>query len=396
MAFNFFYYAPTEVIFGRDTVSQVGDLVKKYGGKKVLFVYGSERIRANGLLDQIEESMKKAEIPYWLLGGVVPNPHIEKAREGMEIAKREGIDFFIGIGGGSAIDTAKAIAYGMTDPDLDVWELYDDKVKRIPSGCYPVAAILTIAAAGSETSNSSVLTNAATGEKRSYNSELARPKFAIMDPTFTLTLPDWQTESGCADMMMHTMERYFVQGDTMEITDTIAEALLRTVIKNAKILHSDPQNYDARAEVMWAGSLAHNGLTGCGIQAGDFACHLIEHELGGMFDVTHGAGLAAIWGTWARYVYKNCLPRFVRYAIEVMQVEPGATDEETALRGIEAMEDFYRSIGMPTCIRDLGIEPTDEQCREMAKGAMAAAGGKKGAAKVLYEEDVYQIYKAAL
>ena len=217
-----------------------------------------------------------------------------------------------------------------------------------------------------------------------------------MNPELTLTLPDYQTESGCADIMMHTMERYFTSKGNMELTDAIAEALLRTVIKNAQILHKDPGNYDARAEIMWAGSLAHNDLTGCGNGGGDFVTHELEHEMGGMFDVTHGAGLAAVWPSWARYVCASILPRFARYAVNVMGVEPGATDAETAEKGIHAMEDFYRSIGMPTNMRELGIAPTDAQLRAMAASCAQACGGSKGSARVLFEEDMYNIYKMAL
>ena len=216
-----------------------------------------------------------------------------------------------------------------------------------------------------------------------------------MNPGLTLTLPDYQTESGCADIMMHTMERYFTNGGNMELTDALAEGLLRTVMKCAKTLHKDPQNYGARAEVMWAGALSHNGLTGCGSSGGDFATHSLEHELGGMFDVTHGAGLAAIWGSWARYVYKGCLPRFVKFAQNVMEVEPGGTEEETALKGIAAMESFYRSIGMPTNLEELGIAPTEGQILEMAASCAEATGGKRGSAKVLYQEDMAAIYRMA-
>ncbi len=226
-----------------------------------------------------------------------------------------------------------------------------------PKACFPVASVLTIAAAGSEMSNSCVITNTDTEEKRSYDDDLARPKFAIMDPELTMTLPDYQTESGCADIMMHTMERYFTNGGNMELTDVLAEGLLRTVMHNAECCTPTRANYDARAEVMWASSLAHNGLTGCGIASGDFMSHKLEHEMGGMFDVAHGAGLAALWPSWARYVYKDCLPRFVKYAVNVMGVTPGATDEETALKGIAAMEDFYHRIGMPASFHGAGHRP---------------------------------------
>ena len=391
----FVFYAPTKVVFGVGAVEKTGAEAKAWGAHRVLIIYGSERVVKDGLMKRITDSLEAEGIAWWKIGGVVPNPHLGLVYDALEIAKRENVDFLLAVGGGSAIDTAKAVGYGLYEPDKDVWELYNHD--RTAKGCFPVASVLTIAAAGSETSNSSVITDERTASKRSYNDDLARPKFAIMDPALTASLPDWQTESGCADMMMHTMERYFTNSGNMEITDSIAEGLLRTVIRNAQILHADPANLDARAEVMWAGSLAHNDLTGCGNGVGgDFVCHMMEHELGGMFDVTHGAGLAAIWSTWARYVVNNCLPRFVRYAVNVMGVEPGATDEETAERGIAAMEAFYRSIGMPIRIHELGINPTPEQIREMAARCVGACGGSKGAAKVLYEEDFIKIYELAL
>lgn len=261
--------------------------------------------------------------------------------------------------------------------------------------CIPVASVLSIAAAGSETSKGCVITNEKNGEKRAYDDNLARPKFAIMNPEYTKTLPDYQTESGCTDIMMHTMERYFTNGGNMEITDAIAEGLLRTVMKNAVILHQNPGDYDAHAEIMWAGSIAHNDLTGCGNDGGDLMTHKLEHELGGMFDVTHGAGLAAVWPSWARYVCGECMHRFVRYARNVMGVTLDGTDEEVAEAGICAMEDFYRSIGMPTNLDELGIHPTDAQIEDMAKRCMIAAGARTGSAKKLKQEDVIRIYQNA-
>lgn len=392
MANNFEYYAPTKVVFGKGAEQQIGRLVKEAGGTKVLIHYGGKSAVRSGLIDRMKTELDKAEIPYVELGGVVPNPLLSRVYEGIDLCRAEGVDFILAVGGGSVIDSSKAIAYGLAN-EGDVWDLYEHT--KTAAACKPVGVVLTIAAAGSETSNSSVITNEENGKKRSYNNDIARPKFAIMNPEFTMTLPDYQTQSGCTDMMMHTMERYFTNGGNMEITDSIAEGLLRTVKKNAVILHQDPANYEARAEVMWAGSLAHNGLTGCGNDGGDFSSHMLEHEMGGMFNVTHGAGLAAIWGSWARYVYKDCLHRFVRYAVNVMGIEHTGDDEETALKGIEAMEEFYRSIGMPVNMRELGIEPTDEQIHEMAVRCAAACGGKKGSAKVLYEEDMEKIYHMA-
>lgn len=391
--FGFEYYTPTKVVFGKNAEAQAGEMVKQYQGTKVLLHYGGKSAIKSGLLDRVKESLKAANVEYTELGGVVPNPHLSKVREGIELGKREKIDFILAVGGGSVIDSAKAISYGLAEPDKNVWELFEGK--RTAEKFLPIASVLTIAAAGSETSNSCVITNEQTGEKRAYDDDIARPKFAIMNPELTMSLPDYQTESGCTDIMMHTMERYFTQGGNMEITDEIAEGLLRTVMKYAEILHQDPKNYEARAEIMWAGSLAHNGLTGCGNDGGDFSSHMLEHEMGGMFDVTHGAGLAAIWPSWARYVYKNCLPRFARYAVNVMQVEPGKNEEETALRGIEAMEAFYHRIGMPINMKELGIEPTDEQILEMAESCANAAGGSQGSAKVLYQRDMVEIYRMA-
>lgn len=232
-------------------------------------------------------------------------------------------------------------------------------------------------------------------EKRAYDDDLCRPVFAVMNPELTMTLPDYQTACGCTDILMHTMERYFTSGGNMEITDSIAEALMRTVIANARILANDPQNYDARAEIMWAGSLSHNGLTGCGNDGGDFATHMLEHEIGGLFDVAHGAGLAAIWGSWARYVYRDCLPRFHRFAVQVMGVADCGAPEEAALRGIEKLEEFYREIHMPTSFRELGLDPSPEEIQLMAHKCALATGGCKGSAKVLYEADMLAIYEMA-
>ena len=393
MANSFEYFSPTRVIFGKETEKQTGKLIREYGGSRVLVLYGGKSAVRSGLLDLVKESLKEEELYFQELGGIVPNPHLDKVYEGIEIGKNEGIDFLLAVGGGSVIDTAKAIAYGLGEPEKDVWELYEHTRKA--GKCLPVASVLTIAAAGSETSRSSVITNEKTLEKRAYDDNLARPKFAIMNPEFTKTLPDYQTESGCTDIMMHTMERYFTNGGNMEITDALAEGLLRTVMENAKILHTEPDNYDARAEIMWAGSLAHNDLTGCGNDGGDFMSHKLEHELGGMFDVTHGAGLAAIWPSWARYVYKYCLPRFVKYAKNVMGVTAGGSDEETALLGIKAMEEFYHSIGMPVNLKELGIHPTEEQIREMAEGCLKASGSATGSAKKLDLQDMIRIYQMA-
>ena len=390
--FNFSYYIPTQVVFGRDAEERAGTLVKAQGCKKVLIHYGSGSVVRSGLLGRIKASLEQEGVAYTELGGVVPNPRLSLVYQGIELCKKEGVDFILAVGGGSVIDSSKAIAYGLAE-DADVWELYDRA--RQAKACLPVGVVLTIAAAGSEMSDSSVITKDEGGIKRGYSSDLCRPRFAIMNPELTATLPPYQTASGCADILMHTMERYFTPNGTMAITDSLAEGLMRTVMENAVILRDDPANYDARAEIMWAGSLSHNGLTGCGSDGGDWATHGLEHEMGGMFDVTHGAGLAAVWGSWARYVYRDCLDRFVKFAVNVMGVENTGAPEDVALKGIQAMEDFYRSIQMPTCFSELGIAPTQEQLSTMAHMFHIACGGKKGAAKVLQETDFLKIYEMA-
>lgn len=388
---DFTYYTPTKVVFGRGVERQAGKLVKAFGGKKVLIHYGGKSAVQSGLLKRVQASLTAEEIDFVSLGGVVPNPRLEKVYEGVRMCKAYGVDFILAVGGGSVIDSAKAIAYALAEPERDVKELYEHT--RKPAACFPLGVVLTLAASGSEMSDSSVISYE--NKKRGVNSDLCRPKFALMDPALTKTLPAYQTAAGCSDILMHTMERYFVNGHRMEITDAIAEGLLRTVMHNAVVLRDDPENDAARAEIMWAGSLSHNGLTGCGNDAGDWSCHRLEHELGALYDVTHGAGLTAVWGSWARYVMQHCLTRFARFAMYVMQVKPCATDEETALKGIEAMEDFFRSIGMPTNLKELGVEPAEDEIRLLAKNCAIATGGKIGSAMVLYEEDMANIFRLA-
>ena len=393
---NFEYYTPTRIIFGRGAEKSVGILIKKYGGTRVLIHYGMGSAIKSGLIGRVKQLLDEAGIFHVELGGVVPNPHLDKVRTGFAQGTLNQVDFILAVGGGSVIDSAKAIAFALAEPKEDVWDLFERK--RTPKASLPVGSILTIAAAGSEMSRSVVILNEQTHKKRSFGDALARPKFAIMNPELTMTLPDYQTAAGCVDIMMHTMERYFTNGGNMELTDSIAEGLLKTVMKNANILRFNPRNYDARAEVMWASSLAHNGLTGCGNDGGDFATHNLESEINGMFNTTHGAGLAALWGSWARYVYKNCLPRFVKFAVNVMGVDAvGLSEEEVALRGIEEMEHFYRKIGMPTNLTELGVNPTYEQIQEMATSCENASNGKGiGSAKRLYLDDMAKIYEMAL
>lgn len=390
---NFKYYAPTYVAFGKDTQRQVADLIKKYGGTKVLLHYGGQSAIKSGLLPQVEADLKAAGIEYVALGGVVPNPRVSLVRKGIEICREQGINFILAVGGGSVIDSSKAISSG-TFFDGDVWDLYlkkDKATKYIPLGC-----ILTIPAAGSEMSDGSVITNEDGGLKKDYCVDEFRCKFAIMNPELTYTLPAWQTACGATDMMMHTMERYFTTADDMEVTNVLAESILKVVMQQAPIALKNPTDYNSRAQIMWAGSLAHNDLTGCGA-IGDWATHNLEHELSGMFDVSHGAGLAAVWGSWARYTRHNNLARFVRFAVNVMGVtQDFHSDENTAEAGIQAMERFFESIGMPTNIHDLiGREITDAEIEEMADKCSNGGTSTIGGLQVLKKEDMIAIYKMA-
>ncbi|MBS4959412.1 MAG: iron-containing alcohol dehydrogenase [Clostridiales bacterium] len=389
---NFEYYAPTKVIFGRGTEREVGAEIKTYGCKKVLVHYGGQSALKSGLLDRVFRSLTESGIEYVALGGVVPNPRISKVREGVALCQQEKIDFILAVGGGSVIDSAKAIGYGVAC-NCDPWKIYTKEI--VPDHCLPVGVILTIAAAGSEMSNSSVITNEEGWLKRGYNADICRPKFAIMNPELTYTLPPYQTACGCTDIMMHTMERYFTTEKHVELTDQLCEGLLRTVYRNTLKVMEQPDNYDARAEIMWAGSLSHNGLMGTGRNQ-DFATHQLEHELGGMFDVAHGAGLAALWGSWARYVMHQDIGRFAQFAVNVMGCVMNYEDpKETAYAGIEAMEEFYKKIGMPTSIHDMGIELTDIQIKELAEKCSFFGKRKIGQFVQLDIPDMIEIYKMA-
>lgn len=389
---RFEYFAPTKVVFGKETELEVGRLVKEQGSTKVLVHFGGESARKSGLLDRIGQSLSEAGIGYVMLGGVKPNPRLSLAREGIELGRKEGVDFLLAVGGGSVIDSTKCIGYGLAN-EGDVWDFYDRK--RAAKGCMPIGAVLTIAAAGSEMSRSCVMTNEDGWLKRGYSTDYARCRFAVMNPELTYTLPAYQTASGCVDILMHTMERYFHTGEDTMLVDGMAEALLKTVMYNARILMKEPENYDARAQVMWAGSLSHNGLLSCGM-AEDWASHQLEHELSGMFDVAHGAGLAAVWGSWARYVYQDKPVRFAQYAERVLGISMDYDHpERTALAGIEATEQFFRELGMPVRIHELGIDLTEEQIQELAEKCSFFGKRTVGGFRVLQKEDMANIYRMA-
>ena len=390
---DFNFYAPTRVVFGREAEEKLPQLIQQYGGGKVLVHFGGGSARKSGLLDKVEKMLTEAGINFVELGGVVPNPLLSKVKEGIALCQKEQVDFILAVGGGSVIDSAKAIGYGVGYSG-DVWDFWDGKA--VPQSCLPIGVMLTIPAAGSEMSSSCVITNDEGMLKRGVNSDLCRCKFAIMNPERTYTLPPYQTAAGATDIMMHTMERYFSKYEDALLTDAIAEALLRTVMEATPEVLKNPEDYRHRAAIMWASSLSHNDLTECGTEK-DFACHKLEHELSGLFGVTHGAGLAAIWGSWARYVMDKHLNRFAKFAVNVMGVTNDFTDAKaTALKGVEAIERFFHAIGMPTSIPELiGRQATDEEIETLVD--KCSRGGKMniGAMEVLTPKDMTAVYRLA-
>ena len=390
---DFNFYAPTRVVFGRESEEKLPQLIRQYGGGKVLVHYGGGSAKRSGLLDKVYQMLSEAGISYVELGGVVPNPLLSKVREGIDLCRKEHVDFILAVGGGSVIDSAKAIGYGVGYAG-DVWDFWDGKA--VPQACLPIGVVLTIPAAGSEMSSSCVITNDEGMLKRGVNSDLCRCKFAIMNPERTYTLPAYQTAAGVTDIMMHTMERYFSKYEDAVLTDAISEALLRTVMDAVFEVLRDPEDYRYRAAIMWASSLSHNDLTECGTEK-DFACHKLEHELSGLFGVTHGAGLAAIWGSWARYVMDKHLNRFVQFAVNVLDVTNDFSDPKaTALKGVEALEGFFHAIGMPVSIPELiGRQITDKEIGTLVD--KCSRGGKMniGAMEVLKPEDMAAIYRMA-
>lgn len=389
---SFVYYAPTEIVFGKDTEIQTAQKIKRWGGSKVLIVYGGGSVIRSGLLERVGKILEEESISYMTVGGVKPNPVLSFAEEGVKKACEFRADFILAIGGGSVIDTAKGIAVGSANPEYALWDIWSGKVKV--KKALPTGVILTLSAAGSEMSSSAVLTNEKTGKKSGFGSELNRPKFAIMNPELTFTIPKYQLACGIVDIMMHTMERYFTTYQNNQLTDEIAEGLLRTVIENGRKAYENQEDYDAMSEIMWAGSLSHNDLTGLG-RAKDFTVHKFGHELSAKFDVAHGASLSAMWGTWARAVYKLDMARFKRFGEKVwkLQIEE---EEEAALAAIDATEQCFRELKMPTCIGELecGVL-TEEVLQELSERTTNYGAICIGQFKKLDTQDVYNIYRAA-
>lgn len=382
------YYAPTNVHFGAGAEDKVAEVLKAEGATKVLVHFGGGSVKRSGLLDKVEKLLSEGGIEYVELGGVVPNPRVSLVRKGIELVKSEGVDFILAVGGGSVLDSAKAIGYGVYGGG-DVWDFYCGN--RKVEGTLPVGVILTLAATGSEMSDSSVITNDETDPiyKRGVNTDFGRVKFALLDPELTYTVSKYQTACGATDIMMHTLERYFHQGYALDFTDQMSFTLLKEVMKNAPVALEHPDDYDARANIMWCGTLSHNGLMATGnANKGDWACHQIEHELSAEYDVAHGAGLAAIWGSWARYVLSVDPERFVKLG-------EGVFGESDPVKAIEKFEEFFRSIGMPTDIKGLGLDFDEAACRTAALGVTFQNARKIGNFKVLDTEDIFNIYMMA-
>ncbi|NLG57544.1 MAG: iron-containing alcohol dehydrogenase [Clostridiales bacterium] len=387
---NFDLYTPARIVFGRDTQQKIGKLLKPHA-RKVLLHYGGGSIKKTGLYDQVVTSLNEAGIAFVELGGVKPNPRLSLVHEGIALCKKEGVDLILAVGGGSAIDSAKAIAMGV-HYEGDVWEIYDQglKIKK----ALPVAIILTIPAAGSESSGDTVISNEAAQRKYGYGSPHLRPLLSIMNPELFFTLPDNQIANGVADMMSHVFERYFTNTTHVDLTDALCEATLTTIIANGPRLLDNPQDYDAWAEIGFAGTVAHNGLLGMGREQ-DWACHDMEHELSAVYDVAHGAGLAVLTPAWMSYVYKDNIDMFAQFAVKVMGVTKGFRDKEELVKeGIDRLRQFYRRMGLPQTLSELGID--ESKLELMARRATGIEYGQEnplGGLKKLGWEDVLNIYR---
>jgi len=390
---SFTYWSPTKIVFGADTAVQIGSEVKAFGGTNVLIIYGAGSVVKSGLLDKVKKSLADNGLSYSCVGGVQPNPLAEFAQKIVDDYRDKNIDFVLGVGGGSAIDTAKAVALGLAVTDTPVWEFFCERAKV--EAALPIGVILTIAAAGSETSDSAVLTSKTDdGTKRGFGDQFNRPKFAILDPTLTYTLPPRQTACGITDIMMHTMDRYFANDIINDLTDELAEAVLRITIKYGRIAMEKPDDYKARAELMWAGSLSHIGLTGLGNTVG-FDVHQLGHSLSALYDVPHGESLSIAWPSWARYVYRENISRFARYARNVWGIEENE-DEVAAVKGIDATEEYFKLIKMPVTISEAVGEKCKNDIDELTDLTTFHGSRTTGAFKVLRADDIKAVFTSAI
>ena len=390
---NFTFYSPTMFVFGKGEENNTGAYVKKFGGTRVLIHYGGGSAVRSGLIDRVKASLEKEGLSYVVLGGVQPNPRSGLVYEGIELCRKEKVDFIVAVGGGSAIDSAKAIAAGVPY-DGDFWDFYDDQGARPAiETALPVATVLTIAAAGSEGSGDTVITREEGMVKRGAGSPALRPKFSIMNPELTMTLPPYQTACGVVDIMVHVLERYFTNTPDVEITDRLCEAVLLTMVKEAPKVIVNPNDYEARANIMWAGTVAHNGICGAGREE-DWASHNIEHELSALYDCAHGAGLAVICPAWMEYVSQHHdVSRFAQMAVRVFGCQMDfAHPENTAKEGIDALRRFWSSLGMPTSFAELGAK--EEDIPTLVKN-LHLGQRKIGAYLPMTEESCAAIYRLA-
>ena len=386
---NFQFYSPTEFIFGRDTETKAGEMVKKYGGTKVLIHYGSGSAVKSGLLDRVKASLDESGIAYTELGGVQPNPRDTLIYKGIELCRSEGVDFILSLGGGSCIDSSKAIALGVPY-NGDFWDFYG--TGKTVEKALPIGTVLTIAAAGSEGSGASVVTKEEGSLKRDVGSDLLRPRFSILNPELTCSLPAYQTACGATDIMAHVFERYFTNTRDVEITDRLCEAVLLTMIKETPRVIAQPDNYEARANIMWAGTVAHNDIVGVG-RSQDWNSHGIEHELSALYDCAHGAGLAVIMPAWMEFVYKHDVMRFAQMAVRIWGCQMNFEfPDETALEGIACFRSFLHSIGMPINFEQLGAKEEDIP---LLVEKFGIGDGKTGGFVHLTAQDVATIYRIA-
>ncbi len=386
---NFNYKNGTEIIFGKNTEVSVGREIKKYTNK-ILLHYGGGSIKSNGLYERVITSLENENIEVFELSGVKPNPRVSLVREGIDICRRNNIDFILAVGGGSVIDSSKAIAAGVNYKG-DVWDLFIDKPINHP--CLKIATILTIPAAGSETSSSCVITNEDGYYKRSAGHPDLRPIFSILNPELTFTLPKYQTSCGIADMIAHILERYFTNEKNVDLTDRLCEATLKAIMENALRLNLDSNDYNARAEIMLSGMVAHNDSLNMG-RIGDWASHDIEHELSGIYDIAHGAGLSIIFPAWMKYVYKHDLNRFAQFANRVFNIDINLNNlEETALKGIESLENFFTNINLPTRLSHVNIG--DDRIEEMSLKLVAHCD-HVGNFIEIRQKEALEIFKLAL
>lgn len=384
---NFSYQSPTRYVFGKGVENQTGKLVSEIGCKKVMLVYGRGSAVKSGLIDRVKASLDDAGVSYSELSGIYPNPTDDKVREGIDICRAENVDGLLAVGGGSVIDTAKAIAAG-TLYNGDFWDFYCGKA--IVKEALPIGVVLTIPAAGSEGSGNSVITNSALKQKISIRTDYAlRPKFAVMNPELTLTLPMSQTAAGIADMMAHIMERYFSPTEGVETTDRLCEGLLKAIITEGRTLVENPDNYDARANIMWSGTLAHNGICGCGRRE-EWSAHGLEHVLSALYDVTHGAGLAVAFPAWMTYMTDKNPGKIAQFGRRVFDVDI-ENDREAAIEGIKRLREFFKYMSLPLTLGDLGI--TDPDFGKFTSDFHRDKGTPWGNYYPLYPSDTEIIYR---